>query len=106
MPYNDIEGYLTKESSRNIKKAKKSLKNKYKKLLKTGEFDKQNLSYLFLIYFPEMIRYIETINNMLSVEMPKLLVVMNEINTIGNIAVHIAKQKKNKDSMYSTWGNG
>jgi len=94
--YNDIEGYLTKESSRNIRKAKKSLKNKYKELLKTGEIDKQDLSYLFLMYFPEMIRYIETINNMLSVEKPKLLVVMNEINTIGNIAVSVANQKKIK----------
>jgi len=91
--YNDIEGYLTKESPRNIRKARKSLKNKYKELLKTGEFDKQNLSYLFLIYFPEMIRYIEIINNMLSVEKPRLFVVMNEITTIGNIAAHIAKQK-------------
>jgi len=61
--------------------------------LKTGEFDKKNLSYLFLIYFPEIIRYIEIINNMLSVEKPKLLVVMNEITTLGNIAVYIAKKK-------------
>jgi len=91
--YNDIEGYLAKESSRNIRKARKSLKNKYKELLKTGEFDKQNLSYLFLLYFPEMIRYIEILNNMLSIERPKLLVVMNEITTLGNLAVHIAKQK-------------
>jgi len=91
--YNDIEGYFTKDLSRNIKKAKKLLKNKYKELLKTGEFDKKNLSYLFLIYFPEIIRYIEIINNMLSVEKPKLLVVMNEITTLGNIAVHIAKQR-------------
>jgi len=91
--YNDIEGYLTKESSRNIRKAKKALKNKYKELLKTGEFDKKKLRYLFLMHFPEMIRYIEIINNMLSVEKPRLLVVMNEINPIGNIAVHIAKQK-------------
>jgi len=94
--YNDIEGYLTKDLSRNIRKAKKSLKNKYKKLLKIGEFDKQNLSYFFLIYFPEMIRYIEIINNMLSIERPRLLVVMNEITTLGNIAVHIAKQKNIK----------
>jgi len=94
--YNDIEGYLTNELSRNIRKARKSLKNKYKEILKTGEFDKQNLSYLFLIYFPEMVRYIEIINNMLSIEQPKLLVVMNEINTIGNIAVFVAKQRRIK----------
>ena len=94
--YNDIEGYLTKESLKNIRKTKKSFKAKYKELLKTGEFDKKKLRYLFLMYFPEMIRYIEIINNMLSVERPKLLVVMNEINTIGNIAVSVAKQKKIK----------
>ncbi len=94
--YNDIEVYLTKESSKNIRKARKSLKNKYRELLKTGEFDKQNLSYIFLIYLPEMIRYIEIINNMLSVEKPRLLVVMNEITNLGNIAVHIAKQKSIK----------
>jgi len=94
--YNDIEGYLTRESLKNIRKARKSFKAKYRELLKTGEFDKQNLSYLFLIYFPEMIRYIEIINNMLSIEKPKLLVVMNEITTIGNIAVHLAKQKRIK----------
>jgi len=93
MFYNDIEGYLTKESLKNIRKATKLLKNKYKELLKTGEFDKKKLRYLFLMYFPEMIRYIEIINNMLSVEKSRLFVVMNEITTIGNIAAHIAKQK-------------
>jgi len=91
--YNDIESYLTKGSLRNIRKAKESFKAKYKALLKTGEFDRRKLKYLFLIYFPEMIRYIEVVNNMLSVEKPKLLAVMNEITTLGNIAVHIAKQK-------------
>ena len=91
--YNDFEGYLTKDSLKNIRKVRKLFKAKYKELLKTGGFDNQNLSYLFLIYFPEMIRYIEIINNMLSVEKPKLLVLMNEINAIGNIAVHVAKQK-------------
>jgi len=94
--YNDIEGYFTKDLSRNIKKAKKLLKNKYKELLKIGEFDKQNLNYLFLMYFPEMVRCIEIVNNMLAVEKPKLLVVMNEITTLGNITVHIAKQKNIK----------
>jgi len=94
--YNDIEGYLTKESSRSIRRATKSLKSKYKELLKTEEFDKNKLRYLFLIYFPEMIRYIELINNALSAEKPRLLVVMNEITTLGNIAVHVAKQKSIK----------
>jgi len=94
--YNDIEGYLTKESLKNIRKAKRLLKAKYKELLKTGEFDKKKLRYLFLMYFPEMIRCIETVNNMLSVERPRLLVVMNEITTLGNITVHIAKQKNIK----------
>ncbi len=91
--YNDIESYLTKGSLKNIRKAKESFKAKYKALLKTGEFDRRKLKYLFLIYFPEMIRYIEIVNNILSVEKPKLLAVMNEITTLGNIAVHIAKQK-------------
>ncbi len=91
--YNDIEGYFTKESSRNIRKARKPLKNRYKELLKTGEFDKQNLGYLFLIYFPEMIRHIEIINNMLSFEKPKLFVVLNEKTTLGDIAVALAKQR-------------
>ena len=91
--FNDIEGYLTVESSKNIKEAKKSFGIKYRELLKTGEFDMEKLRYLFLMYFPEMIRYIEIINSMLSIEKPKLLVVMNEITTIGNIAVHIAKGK-------------
>ena len=94
--YNDIEGYLTKELLKNIRKARKSFKAKYRELLKTKKFDKKKLKYLFLIYFPEMIRYIEIINNLLSVERPKLLVVMNERATLGNIAVHIAKQKRIK----------
>ncbi len=91
--FNDIEGYVTKQSAGNIKKEEKILNNEYKSILEKNNENKEALCYLFKNYFVEMTKYIELINNMLDFEKPKIIVVMNEITTLGNIAVTIAKQK-------------
>jgi len=90
--FNDIEGY--DKSKKNISTAEKSLDKAYNELVKEDKIEKPMLKYMFKSYFPEVIKYIELINNMLEFEKPKLLVVMNEITTLGNIAVSIAKEKK------------
>ncbi|MDD5086528.1 MAG: UDP-N-acetylglucosamine 2-epimerase, partial [Candidatus Nanoarchaeia archaeon] len=90
--YNDLEGYLNIKSLFRIKNITKKTKRRLKELTKNRK-QKPQMNYVLFEYFPDIVRMIEAVENMLSYEKPKLLVVMNEITTLGKISVYLAKRR-------------
>jgi len=91
--YNDIEGYITKESLTRINKAEKILKKKFNEVSFKNKSNKETLRYIFLTYFIDVIRCIELVNNITSFEKPRIIVVMNDVTTLGKVAVSVAKKR-------------